>query len=158
MIELIARILTRLRLFLAPGNGRRAKPSAWSPVRRRTLTLISPSPKPKPEPIRPVLVGQRRAPWDRDECTPQRPANTLPLCSGIRQPIPPHVVARTLMPKWEPVRPHVIAYTRQAADEAARQRNRRAAAFATALDLPDPLHWLDTVTSGVPHTLAGAVA
>ncbi|WP_030057151.1 MULTISPECIES: hypothetical protein [Streptomyces] len=102
--------------------------------------------------------GRHRTSWDQREAAPQRPANTLPLCSGFRQPIPPHVIARTIMPEWEPVRAHVIAHTEHYATEAAATRARRAAAFAAALDLPDPEHWLDTVVTGVPHTLAGAVA
>ncbi|MFJ3220326.1 hypothetical protein ACIPLC_30950 [Kitasatospora sp. NPDC086801] len=102
--------------------------------------------------------GKHRAPWEQGEAAEQRPANTLPLCSGFRQPIPPHVIARTIMPEWEPVRMHVIAHTEHYVTEAAAVRARRAAAFAAALDLPDPSHWLDTVVTGVPHTLAGAVA
>ncbi|MFI5529221.1 hypothetical protein ACIA8O_11840 [Kitasatospora sp. NPDC051853] len=36
-----------------------------------------------------------------------------------------------------------------------RRRRRRAALFAAEMDLPDPLHWLDEITTGEPHTLTG---
>ncbi|MFB7906374.1 hypothetical protein ACFC1T_08105 [Kitasatospora sp. NPDC056076] len=38
------------------------------------------------------------------------------------------------------------------------RRRRRAAAFAAALDLPDPVHWLDNIATGIPHALAGTAA
>ncbi len=115
-------------------------------------------PTPTPAgPIRLVLIGQRRASWDRDE-PPVIPAlNTRPACSAIRQPFPLHVVARTILPVPDLIRGHVRAYTRQQAEENARQAEenarqieRRAAAFAAALDLPDPIHWLDSVTTDAP--------
>ncbi|MFJ1708585.1 hypothetical protein [Kitasatospora sp. NPDC088346] len=42
-------------------------------------------------------------------------------------------------------------------DEKREQQRRRAAAFAAALDLPDPLHWLDELTSNAVPSLAVAV-
>jgi hypothetical protein len=86
---------------------------------------ITSAPERPSTPAAPVpmeLVGQRRASWDLPEV---RKPNSLPLCSGIRQPIPAHVLARTIMPAWEPVREPVITHTRQAADRAAIEREQR---------------------------------
>lgn len=148
------------------------------------------------EPIRVELAGLRRPAWDRP-VPPARSANTYPVCSGIRQPIPLRVISRTLPPstpeeepllihgqahrvvvtvrtepsvravqipgpRWAPEPPSgdgvIPLWSAYEADENKAVRMRRAVAFAAALDLPDPLHWLDSITTGIPHTLAGAVA
>ena len=61
--------------------------------------LSGPSGSPAPAvPIRLELAGQRRAPWDREGRPQVREPHTLPLCSGIQQPIPFRIVSRTLPP------------------------------------------------------------
>ncbi|MEV7777653.1 hypothetical protein [Kitasatospora sp. NPDC088351] len=91
MRELIATLFEPLRAFLAPGTGRRAKPS----VLRSACAFLAPKPRRGPE-----------------------------VASFIC----------TDLDTW-------LA-------EVARQRRRRAEAFAAALDLPDPSHWLDSLTVG----------
>ncbi|MGW3075077.1 MULTISPECIES: hypothetical protein [unclassified Kitasatospora] len=128
--------------------------------RRRTLVICG------PEVFR-LAVPKRVI------CAPTRPVSLLDLRETVQYcPGPlvrPHLIA------WErmtPAQQEVIQ--RRHADDMARrweaivvaelardandQRRRRAALFAAALDLPDPMHWLDSITTGVPHTLAGAVA
>ncbi|MFJ5066494.1 hypothetical protein ACIQC7_08760 [Kitasatospora sp. NPDC088556] len=106
-------------------------------------------------------------------CTPTRPIPVLDLQETVQHnPGPlvrPHLIA------WENMTPAQQEVVRQRhADETAQkwaaivaaelardaddQRRRRAALFAAALDLPDPSHWLDSITTGVPHTLSGAIA
>ncbi|MFB7905254.1 hypothetical protein ACFC1T_02330 [Kitasatospora sp. NPDC056076] len=63
--------------------------------------------------------------------------------------------AEAVASRWQRT---VAAERERRRDTAEQQRARRAAAFAADTGLPDPIHWLDTVTTGVPHTLAGAVA
>ncbi|MGW3073513.1 hypothetical protein [Kitasatospora sp. NPDC001132] len=106
-------------------------------------------------------------------CAPTRPVSLLDLRETVQRcPGPlvrPHLIAWERMTpaqqeviqqrhaddmarRWEAI---VVA---ELARDASDQRRRRAALFAAALDLPDPMHWLDSITTGVPHTLAGAVA
>ncbi|MGW3229385.1 hypothetical protein [Kitasatospora sp. NPDC001095] len=106
-------------------------------------------------------------------CAPTRPVSLLDLRETVQYcPGPlvrPHIIAFANM---TPEQQEVIRQ-RQAegmaeqwaaivkaelARDANDQRKRRAALFAAALDLPDPSHWLDSITTGVPHTLSGAVA
>ncbi|MEV7772934.1 hypothetical protein [Kitasatospora sp. NPDC086791] len=110
--------------------------------------------------------GQHRAP---DTQAPQPRV----IC-GWRRPFGAHLLVRTMpvpepsrlvplyLEAWEqaPDDEKTAVLARQAEEQAERweQTRRRAAAFAAQLDLPDPSHWLDSITTGVPHTLAGAVA
>ncbi|MFJ3221681.1 hypothetical protein ACIPLC_37965 [Kitasatospora sp. NPDC086801] len=100
----------------------------------------------------------------------QAPQEAPAIC-GWRRPIPAHLLART-MPLPEPSRMvplYLVAWERtpeaektavlaQQATEQAEQwkrTERRAAAFAAQLDLPDPLHWLDSVVTA-DRVLIGA--
>ncbi|WP_405016443.1 hypothetical protein OHV05_04485 [Kitasatospora sp. NBC_00070] len=98
--------------------------------------------RPAPVPSRPyrlTLAGQQGG------LRHHNPA-TRPVCSRFQQPIPVHVVARTIMPRWQAVREPVNTYTRQAADKWAVQRGaaaqRRAVEWAARAGMPDPLRWL----------------
>lgn len=105
--------------------------------------------------IRLDLAGQRRAGWDRNEPKPVRPLNSLPLCSGIGQPIPAHLLARTIIPKPPVVhgRAHLVRVQEAPAlpvavavrvvplwerQEEQRRTARRQALEAIAAGLPDP--------------------
>ncbi|MEV7024421.1 hypothetical protein [Kitasatospora sp. NPDC093558] len=96
---------------------------------------------------------------------PIRPEHReAPAICGWHRPIPAHLLARTmplgpapLVPRyldaWEQTPPtEKVAVLKQQADTHAARwekiRQRRAAAFAAQLDLPDPLHWLDDATDG----------
>ncbi|MFC5668249.1 hypothetical protein ACFP3U_35460 [Kitasatospora misakiensis] len=113
--------------------------------------------------------GKHRAP---DARAPQE----APVICGWRKPFGAHLLVRTmplpepsrLVPRyleaWEqtPNDEKTAVLTQQAEKQAARwekikQRERRAAAFAAAADLPDPLHYLDDVTDA-DRVLVGAVA
>ncbi|MFD7584166.1 hypothetical protein ACFV84_01835 [Kitasatospora sp. NPDC059811] len=103
---------------------------------------------------------------------PQKPQEAPVIC-GWQRPMPVHLLVRT-MPLPEPSRIvplYLVAWERTPDDEktavleqqAAEQAEhwekirRRAAAFAAQVDLPDPLHWLDDVTTA-DRVLTGAVA
>ncbi|MFG2912732.1 hypothetical protein ACGF0D_07550 [Kitasatospora sp. NPDC048298] len=106
-------------------------------------------------------------------CAPARPISVLDLRETVHSnPGPlvrPHVIAweRMTPAQQEVIRQHNAEETQrkwaaiiaaELARDADDHRRRRAALFAAALDLPDPEHWLDSITTGVPHTLGGAVA
>nr|BEK66799.1 hypothetical protein KPHV_40260 [Kitasatospora purpeofusca] len=102
----------------------------------------------------------------------QAPQEAPAIC-GWHRPIPAHLLARTmplpeparLVPRyleaWEQtsdaVKAAVLAEHAEAQAERWEQIKRRAAAFAAETDLPDPLHWLDDVTTP-DRVLAGACA
>ncbi|MGW3232512.1 hypothetical protein [Kitasatospora sp. NPDC001095] len=152
MHHLIAWLVRRALVLCLPARGRH---------RRHRLVICGPV-----EPIQ-LTVPKHTI------CAPTRPVPLLDLRETA------HSQATTL------VRPHIIAFAsmtsaqqeviRQSfADDVARrweaivaaelardkddQRRRRAALFAASLDLPDPEHWCDSITTGIPHTLGGAVA
>lgn len=145
-------LLWALRLVL-PARGQH---------RRRPLAVIC-------GPTEPVQLTMPK----RVICAPTRPIPVLDL-RETAQHQPSDLVPRYLV-AFERMSPadRAAVTSRQAAlsakrwarveqwaqqQETAAQRTRRAAAFAAQLDLPDPLHWLDSIVTGVPHTLAGAVA
>ncbi|MFJ6617219.1 hypothetical protein ACIQOW_06490 [Kitasatospora sp. NPDC091335] len=110
--------------------------------------------------------GEHRAP------NAQAPQEAPAIC-GWRRPFPAHLLIRS-MPLPEPTRvvPLYLEAWEQIPDgekaavlkkQAAEQMEewvkteRRTAAFAAQLDLPDPLHWLDDATTA-DRVLTGAVA
>ncbi|MCG6496712.1 hypothetical protein [Kitasatospora sp. A2-31] len=108
MRELIADLFAALRLFLAPGVGRRGKPSPLTPLRRRALALITPDTE--PEPAAPVAVEQ-------DDT--EQPGEELVWGPLVRPYIDP-------------------AAWRAELDEMQRQYERREALRAVAEGKPDP--------------------
>lgn len=154
MRHLIARALRCTLCLVLPARGQHRRP--------RPLAVIC-------GPTEPVQLAVPK----RVICAPTRPVPVLNLRETIHHQ-PSNLVPRYLAAyeRMAPAERRAVEQ-RQAAEsaerwarveqwaqqtEAATQRNRRAALFAAALDLPDPHHWLDSVTTGVPHTLAGAVA
>ncbi|MFC5667397.1 hypothetical protein ACFP3U_31070 [Kitasatospora misakiensis] len=120
-------------------------------------------------PTEPVELAKPR----RIICAPTRPVSVLDLRETVHQQpsslAPAYLVAfermtasqqdqarrrgaNEMADRWAKI---IEFELKRNADD---QRRRRAALFAAALDLPDPEHWLDSITTGVPHTLAGKVA